>query len=1590
MADPQEIVNNSLDTDDAVPARYIDWLGRKTEVGNLAGIRFGLSIHTSDEETINTNASELGVATDHAFWEELQKDTEWLEANAQEVGMKAGLYLQGEGHSDDGAKVCSAWILGTLSLPEQIALAKKIVACDEMVSTTSGTFWKFFPGSETVLYRDVSETGRRLLDVSVEFTGTEALQEWLKLNLTESEIDPDDPEDFIKRFTPRLLGSVTVQFSDIKPNFPEVPNYWHREEVDGLILFRYQSERELRDVMYRMKHNTGSDLFPSTYRYQVPNPRGHILARDFLEQAGASPETMALIAKTNAPIYFDVPVTEFNNYVRLVYPQIKLREDLNPDDPESVIKNYRKLYYKLFYGRKFGEGAFVGVYSSIESALQAAKERKLRKRARNVWIIEETPGTGDSYRQWPSGETIVVGSAPTGIVYDVVKGYKVSKPRQIVIESEDVDSPEGYLDRVTGWIDTFLNAGMERDSNERNKDQFWKKYECYETNYWMYAHLRDPLWLVVVRTEPASGTQRFSIPFTFVEKDTNGIVAMFQTLDRLLTDATTSTGPRTNWAALDDKIIDLEKQNEQDRKLKLSGKRTLESVNDPDAPEINVPRYLEVISPEPCFACGADLTQPNTVVRTYFSRRQGEPDMTLEGHYDPDDGYFVNDEAYDKLTHLLGHYDLPDDCDTCKACGKSTAKAGSVRNESITEPDADPVEYLNQIHDLEDITHDIQNHGMFVNQIEVWGRWVILRGGAYWATLNGRDDEEPLKADFFREQLVKFMAELGITRYHVKAGQTGLNQEHVWFMLGIPKYQLTPHSWEPYKQNSSGWHSTWLPEALGPDTPNDPGNLDSPATNLDRLTVDLNVNAILTRLGFVNEHKFGQDMWNKRIGDQQWRVWPTTLTNIYGVTRLKLTPVIPNDKNSRKVWADKGHFTCHVNELEQQLREEGALTEALQVPDPDDPSVNVTRHVAAMDPAKILADFGFSERRAYWSTSDRYSIFWEKFDHKTGLKWTAQREDEEDEPQTIKISIYRYAPLDVRGSNIPNYDQVGGFKAHVGELAKKLERALALRWYAPGYDRVWAQNVRALNSEPEQPPIGEALDPSEPVQEGAEDVTDWTEFLDIVVETGHLSRRDAIRYQQRHAPEVDAQIYALFIEMDEAEQNGDAVTVTKLLQHIARLVKVQNMRYGSAIKALINDVPLDESKDDVDPEAYIKSQPIEVTARIRVDRTGESQRFNCAEWFEHASFEDLFRLANTGNYLGFERSVAADEVALFFAPTTLNLFFQYNRDEPYEVYISREDARRWVEHNRPEWYRGIWPDNWPDNLLKEGIDDPTPEFIHAAFDVPTILKRRGYERHGDQHTWTKVFRGDNHKRLDYHIVVTQRGYGGGDAGNAVYDTTLYHFLPAKKEGVPIAQRYARNNKNLEPMLKALEARVKSNNLRGVTTDTEIAGNPEFDDFVVESVDDPDDPSTVLAAHTQDLVADPDEPATIHAHPHGEAETVLTNLGFQPSWVAGKATVFGEPEVPNFWSKDYRAADGTGKKLFIKLAPDSNDRMTVGVRTRAMSVPVRLVPRSMAHIITIIKDVDAAMQRVAQDSLPKAQEIDAILRVLEHHQQWCLT
>jgi len=107
-------------------------------------------------------------------------------------------------------------------------------------------------------------------------------------------------------------------------------------------------------------------------------------------------------------------------------------------------------------------------------------------------------------------------------------------------------------------------------------------------------------------------------------------------------------------------------------------------------------------------------------------------------------------------------------------------------------------------------------------------------------------------------------------------------------------------------------------------------------------------------------------------------------------------------------------------------------------PDPDDPTDNIERYTASLDPGKRLKTMGFHAHRPPYTDPDYKG--WEYF-NPNGLKWTVMRMGPPAPVSSnFEVIVYR-AATSSRG--VPGYQYIGGFICPVEELGLRLRAALA-------------------------------------------------------------------------------------------------------------------------------------------------------------------------------------------------------------------------------------------------------------------------------------------------------------------------------------------------------------------------------------------------------------------------------------------------------------------------------------------------------------------------------------------------------------------
>lgn len=1567
-------------TDDD-PANYLDWLGKKNELGQLCGIQFGAHIHTSDEQMIREHATEAGIDVDSpAFWDEVERCLAIIEANALQLLREAGLYVQDEGHGADGDRTASVWIfaqpIGEPHTQKQIALLKAILnwADGDWPSTTSGNFDHAFGAGATDKLYALTEAASRFIEVTIEFAGIEALQEWAKLNLVES-TDPDDPEAFIQHYQPRLKADLVIDYCAAVTGKPQSVY----KNVDAAPLFQHHSRNEMA-LLYK----ADSLQYQGNFRYRLNRPNQCALTRTWLESIGVTPEDIAGIStlENHGIAFVYITRKEFNNYLRMVYPNIRLREDLEDvDSPENALSfdPMAALLKAGYHPTKHSTSERELVKAWPVDLAGSVYLFVLRYYADLIHFIVRFGDNEGSSEVAQSG--IRVGENWMNVLIPRIEQFMAGRkgdPKTIadeldtflrqtlaslknVAESEepDVDKPEGYLDRVTGWIDTFVNAGCTLNPEATHTNQFWKKFELPDdSNYWLYLHVRDPLWIIAQRV--ASRTVMREI-FEFPHGDIKGMTSMFERLNTLMTRARTRA--RNDFYVLDQEIQRMHTEHLKRRDSYLSGKLK-EGIDDPP------PDLLDKLSPEACQHCNNDLTQRHCVVRQYVERGTGRV-YELSGHYDARQGYFTNDEDFGKIIPYLPRCDLPADCDICQRCGKSTTKDKPRRQESQEVDAPEPEQYLAQIHSVEDVVRDIQNYGLFVNSIRQWGRWLILNGGTFHNT------EDNTEAGC-RQNLERFLQKLGITQHHLKLGTVTM-QSHVWFQLAIPKSQITPESWQPYRRNTSGWpaepYSEWLPESVDDpddadaflqhhadielpdvyiitatqspkpdaqnpgrryflgnahkgesgymrfgswypmnptqrnfpleafasrftqtqataflrhlqtdhwtvtsyhdfkiesltrfvplienvDDPDDPADninrtadaLDVPATmhrlgfedlfakgstngpawgwqegnkrivvfptptafeyeitlltrpaakvqvgrgrrwaqwsatgrlksnaadlaitleamrrghvvegiadpdapelNIERHTAALDLPALMQRLGFkeVTYRHSGNTHWEKVRGHALWSVRPSTGTPTVDV---RMAAAFGTPQN----WVTPYSTTCRVEELESVLNGVGFNAPVVTIEsaaDPDDPNVNIDRHIASMEPGPVLTELGFHEQWPTWNCADPEYMWWEKFDHNTGLKWTAIRKSE-DAPHMMEVSISRSRKLE--GHPLHDWQQVGGFICHVGDLKRRLLSAFGTNW----------KTYEAL---------GDPDDPTANVERFAQQVAQAAqEKLDATIDSALADFDNAVEMRGiddiKRADAKAAEVATFWAEQAGYENGSDEFDL---------LVSAVNTRCGEMFPT---------------PESMFESKDEENWQEILMVLVGNGHLTpRAAERYKRAqNAESNARLL--------ELFLELDELSQLPETPENNARFAELLGQMANV-VTVANMR----------YGSALRDLANTVKVVESEEVDPQQFVNATFDVPTMLKRLRFEKNGNE--WSKVYQ-QPPPRKELMLIVSVRGHGTlADSSIAIYDLVIYSG--GNREWNPFKYIWGRTVLQLEPTIRDVEQHIRADTLAQV-------------------------------------------------------------------------------------------------------------------------------------------------------------------------------
>ena len=203
--------------DNIDPQHYLDWVGKKIDLGGLYDLHFGGAIGTSNEGTITDNAQEHGLVLTPAIWERINCDIRQIEINVLRL-LRKWFLVNDEGHGDDDL-VCSMWLSRApdpVTQREAVKLLKSLADNNEPVSTSKGDWQSYFgKGSYEALWKDVSNYSQSLVDVYFDLIDREKVVEWFDVNPYTESLDID-PEAYLDKLTPSYCRACMADLT--KPN----------------------------------------------------------------------------------------------------------------------------------------------------------------------------------------------------------------------------------------------------------------------------------------------------------------------------------------------------------------------------------------------------------------------------------------------------------------------------------------------------------------------------------------------------------------------------------------------------------------------------------------------------------------------------------------------------------------------------------------------------------------------------------------------------------------------------------------------------------------------------------------------------------------------------------------------------------------------------------------------------------------------------------------------------------------------------------------------------------------------------------------------------------------------------------------------------------------------------------------------------------------------------------------------------------------------------------------------------------------------------------------------------------------------------
>jgi hypothetical protein len=207
----------------------VQWKLKQLSDKDPGSSQFGFTVSTSTQDDITARAEELRMELTDSAWNQINADLYRLERNACNILRENNIQCQPEGHSDDDLSG-SAWMKAdsdptqTHFLPSKKALTLMLKAKDSSLNSYDGSIEDFDPNK--TLWNDVSDLGRRLIDVSISFFNTD------ELNL-------DDWEEVLEA-NPEVWGTINEakEYLDFNTLLgPPVENRVHVKNVNGVPIF---------------------------------------------------------------------------------------------------------------------------------------------------------------------------------------------------------------------------------------------------------------------------------------------------------------------------------------------------------------------------------------------------------------------------------------------------------------------------------------------------------------------------------------------------------------------------------------------------------------------------------------------------------------------------------------------------------------------------------------------------------------------------------------------------------------------------------------------------------------------------------------------------------------------------------------------------------------------------------------------------------------------------------------------------------------------------------------------------------------------------------------------------------------------------------------------------------------------------------------------------------------------------------------------------------------------------------------------------------------------------------------------------------